>query len=386
MAKNQIILEKMISDFLMQLKNAPILILNTDFTIDQANEAFLSTTGKTAEEVEKSYCYQTIYGYEAHCFSAQPEFPCPVLETMRSKESAQAIHEFPTINNSSAFYNVVSYPIKNSAGEVVKVIEIWQDLTDEFLTRMNKRTKQLKDDINHVIHEDRMISLGKLSASCVHEINNPIQGLLTFSHLMEKTLAKQELSEDDIEDMRKYAPIMSAELERCGNIVSGLLSFAREAPGTKTNIELNDLINSVFLLTRHKMQLQNIESDIILQKHPLVIRGDKNQVQQCLLNIIFNAIEAMPEGGKLDIAIGQDETDRQCRVKITDTGCGISQENLGNIFDPFFSTKKENEGTGLGLSIAYGVIKSHGGDIQVTSKTGEGSTVTITFPMYLSDD
>ena len=172
-AEQQIALEQMISDFLMQLKNEPVIMLNLDFTIEHVNPAFLSMTGKTKGEVIGSYCYKIIYGYDAHCSSAHPEYECPMIETLRTGESAHVIHESTNLQTSPSYRHVVSYPIKNQEGQVVKVIEIWQDITDEILSRWEKRAREIKDDLNKLVQEDRMISLGKLAASCVHEINNP---------------------------------------------------------------------------------------------------------------------------------------------------------------------------------------------------------------------
>ncbi|MDM8538219.1 ATP-binding protein [Desulfobacterales bacterium HSG17] len=378
---NQSSPEIMISDFLMQLSNEPILILNTDFTIARANDSFFKTTGKSASSVIGSYCYQAIYGLDIHCFSAKPGYACPVLETLRSGESSHVIHEIPVSGAGSTYYNVVSYPIKNTAGDVTRIIEIWQDLTHEFHSRMEKRSRRLKDDLNRMVNEERIMSLGKLAASCVHEINNPIQGLLTFSRLMENILSENSLEKNDIEDMRRYTMLMSGELERCGNIVSGLLSFARETSMTHTDIVFNDLVQGVITLTQHKMLLQNIQLNLNISKHPMMIQGDKNQIQQCLLNIIFNAMEAMPEGGELCVSAKPGKQKNKTCIEIQDTGEGISPENLDNIFDPFFTTKADGQGTGLGLSIVYGVVKGHGGEIQVKSVPDKGTRFILEFPM-----
>jgi two-component system NtrC family sensor kinase len=383
-AKQQIVLEQMISDFLMQLKNEPIIMVNPEFTIEHVNSAFLSMTGKTKEEVIGSYCYKIIYGYDAHCSSAHPEYECPMIETLRTGESAHVIHESTSLQTSPSYRHVVSYPIKNQEGQIVKVIEIWQDITDEILSRWEKRSRELKDDLNKLVQEDRMISLGKLAASCVHEINNPIQGLLTFSQLIQDSLAKEQLNQTDIDNMKYYASLMSAEIERCGNIISGLLSFAREISNEYKEIELNEVLESVIALTQHKMSLTNIELFSNISKKPLAVRGDRNQLQQCFLNIIFNAIEAMPDGGQLTITSEKDCETNAARVEIRDTGCGIAEENLQSIFDPFFSFEKNGEATGLGLSIVYGVVKSHLGKIKVNSKAGEGSTFIMGFPLYTS--
>jgi signal transduction histidine kinase len=301
-------------------------------------------------------------------------------ETLRTGESAHVIHEHPQTGDDFTYCDMVTYPVKNQKGEIVRVIEIWRDITEELSSRFGKRVQELKDDLKKLIQEDRMISLGKLVASCVHEINNPIQGLLTFSHLMQETLKKEALSKEEIGEFQKFLSLMSSELERCGNIISGLLSFSRGPAMEYTDVDLNEVLQAVVALTRHKMELQNIQLNLKLLPIPLMVRGDMNQLQQCLLNLIFNAIEAMTNGGELSLISKMDVEARRVQIEIRDTGCGIHAENLDHIFDPFFTTKNEGEGTGLGLSIVHGVVKTHGGDIWVESEEGKGSSFFLNFP------
>jgi signal transduction histidine kinase len=169
-------------------------------------------------------------------------------------------------------------------------------------------------------------------------------------------------------------------LERCGDIVSGLLSFSRETPEDYTIISLNETLESVIALTKHRMELQSIQLISRLFPGLLMVHGNSNQLQQCLLNLIFNAMEAMPEGGKLKVMSKLDSDKEKVRIEIHDTGFGIDRKDLNHIFDPFFTTKKEGRGTGLGLSIAYGVVKKHSGDIWVKSKPGKGSSFFISLP------
>jgi signal transduction histidine kinase len=275
----------------------------------------------------------------------------------------------------------VTYPLKDQAGQILRIIEIWRDITDKINIGWNKRVAELKADLNKMVQEDRMISLGKLVASCVHEINNPLQGLLTFSHILQEMLAKNRLSREDILNCRHFIGLMSTELERCGKIVSGLLSFSREAPLEYKEIDLNDILKSVISLTHHKIALQNIRLNIELSESPLRITGDINRLQQCLLNLIFNAVEVMAQGGDLHVKSRLDPTHQCCEVTVKDTGCGIPKADLDHIYDPFFTTKPEGQGTGLGLSIVYGVVKNHRGKIKVKSREGEGTAFILNFPL-----
>jgi len=380
LAEEQIALEKMITSFLIHQTNEHIVVLNTDFTISDANKAYLDEIKKPKEEIIGAYCYKVIHGFDVPCSTAQPDFQCPMVETLRTSESAHVINNNLASVSGTMYYDLVTYPVKNLNGEITKVIEIWRDITKQISSHLAKRTEELKADFNKLVQEDRMISLGKLAASCAHEINNPIQGLLTFSHLMEDTLAGGELSKDDFDNFRKYTSLMSQELERCGNIVSGLLSFSRESAMEYKTLDINEILEVVITLTRHKMELQEIELSKHLFPNNLLMEGDAHHLQQCFLNLIFNAIEAMPQGGQLSVKSDLDRKKKSIQIEIRDTGYGISPENQSHIFDPFFTTKEEGEGTGLGLSIAYGVVKNHKGNISVKSRVGEGTTFLLDFP------
>lgn len=384
-AEEEVKLEQSISDFLMQLKNEPIIILNPDFTIGQVNSAFLDIVQKARDEVVGSYCYQVIYGYNVHCATAHPDHACPMLETLRTGESARVIHESSGTSTGPSIRNVVAYPIKNRLGQIVKVIEIWQDITEDFVSHWEKHTRELKDNLNKLVQEDRMVSLGKLAASCVHEINNPIQGLLTISRLMQDTLGKGQLSPFEVDTMKHDAALMTAELERCGNIVAGLLSFSRETVKDYLEIDLRQILESVLALTRHRIKLSDIELVCRIAENDLLVRGDKNQLQQCFLNLLFNAVEAMPDGGTLTVRAEENRFNKSARIVIRDTGYGIAQEAHKHIFEPFYTTKGDAGGTGLGLSIVHGVVKSHGGDVRVTSRLGQGTTFILSFPLHSHD-
>ena len=368
-------------DFLIQQANERIVVLNPDFTIVDANDAYLKAVDKGKSDVIGAHCYEITHGLTVPCSSYQPDLGCPLVETLRTGESAHVIHDHPMPGGESTFCDLVTYPVREQDGKVERVIEIWRDITEELSARWQKRVKELKDDLKKLVQEDRMISLGKLVASSVHEINNPIQGLLTFGHLMQNILDEGELSMENVEKFKKYVSLMSNELERCGNIISGLLSFSRQSELAPKDIDLNDIVEQVIALTRHKMEIHEIQLSTKLSPRPLIVNGDVNQLQQCLLNLIFNAIEAMPEGGQMRVTSEQDKSKGNALVEIRDTGSGIAEEDLAHIFDPFFSTKEEGEGTGLGLSIVYGIVKNHGGDIRVESQKGKGSTFVLSFPV-----
>ena len=378
--EQQINREKMVAEFLIHQTDEPIVILNMDFTIAEANEAYLKATGKRRKEVLGAHCYKIFYGFDTPCSDHKPDYECPMVKTLRTGESAHVIMNAPALSSRPGYFEIVTYPVKNSAGEVRRVIEIQRDITKELSSRWEEKVQKLKRDFNYLIQEDRMISLGKLVASCVHEINNPIQGLLTFSRLMETIVAKNQPTSKDLAEFKEFLALMTPELERCGNIVSGLLSFSRETALEYKSINLNEVLEAVIALTRHKLKLQSIKLATHLCPEPLWVQGNASRLEQCLLNLIFNAVEAMPEGGDLRVVSELDPAQKYVLVEIRDTGSGIQAENLNHIFDPFFTTKDAGQGTGLGLSIVYGIVKNHSGHIRVKSDAGKGSSFFLKFP------
>jgi two-component system, NtrC family, sensor kinase len=378
--------EKTFSNLLIQESTAGIVFINTDFTILDANDAYLNKVKKAKDRVIGAHCYEISHGINTPCSSAFPGVKCPMLETVRTGRNVHVIHDHPGPDGQPMYCNLTTYPIKDETGEVTQVIEFWRDVTTEFSDRWNKKIEEFESNIQKLIQEDRMISLGKLAASAAHEINNPIQGLLTFCGYMLDVLSAGPPAEKSLKEFTRHLQLMSTELQRLGGIVSGLLSFAREQGVEHTQVDLNEVLNAVFSLTRHKMELADIRLVTELYPAPVMLEGDVNQLQQCFLNLIFNAVESMPDGGELTVTSRMDGKAERARVRIRDTGYGIPKEVRDNLFDPFFTTKDVGEGTGLGLSIVYGVVKNHRGTIKVDSKEGEGTTFTLTFPVIPYDN
>jgi two-component system, NtrC family, sensor kinase len=256
----------------------------------------------------------------------------------------------------------------------VGVVGFFRDLTS-----IRKLTQQFADQ-TRLLHQDKMISLGRLAASVVHEINNPLSGLLNYVRLMLKIIGRGALNQESTQKFQGYLSLMEGELSRCSHIVSGLLAFSRKSKIEFSEVSVNDLIAKCLTLSNHKLSLQNIRVETHLPTVTPKVLGDFNQLQQCLINLIFNAIDAMPEGGVLTLKCASDHQRGLVVISIQDTGCGIPKEDLLYIFDPFYTTKIEGKGLGLGLSTVYGIIDRHKGTITVESQSGKGTTFTIKLP------
>lgn len=248
---------------------------------------------------------------------------------------------------------------------------------------IRKLTQEVADQVR-MLHQDKMISLGKLAASVVHEINNPLAGILNYARLMSKILSRGVFSADSSEKFQGYLALMQSELERCAKIVANLLAFSRKSELDFGPVDLNELLRNCINLSGHKLTLQNIRVDTHLSPELPGIQGDFGQLQQCIINLIFNAADAMPDGGALTFASSLEAAKNLIRITVKDTGCGISREDLPYIFDPFFTTKMEGKGVGLGLSTTFGIIDRHKGAIHVKSQPGQGTEFTIELPANVS--
>lgn len=239
---------------------------------------------------------------------------------------------------------------------------------------LKKAYEKLQNLQTQLIHSEKLASVGRLAAGVAHEINNPLTGILTFTHLL-----LSEMSEDN--PVRDELNVIAREAKRCKLITQNLLDFARQTEPEKVSTNINKLIKETLSIVENQAPFQNIRIVKSLNPSLPCLLIDPNQIQQVLMNVLLNAQEAMPRGGFLTISTDFTEDDNSLEIKFIDTGYGISEENLEKIFDPFFTTKEVGTGTGLGLAVSYGIIKSHGGQITIYSKKGRGTTVLIKLPL-----
>ncbi len=246
--------------------------------------------------------------------------------------------------------------------------------------RVRRKTEELERAYRSLTQSEKMASLGKLAAVVAHEINNPLAGILTYSKLISRMADKGFSNDQRLGEAKSYLHIIEGESRRCGSIVKNLLTFARQNPINPQKNDLNAIIERCLLLVGHQMTLQNIELEKRLAADLPALYFDSGQVQQALLAILMNGIEAMPQGGRLVIESTFDPGRRLGSVVVSDEGPGIPPEVLSHIFEPFFTTKEEGQGTGLGLAIALGIIQQHGGNIEVASTAQKGTRFTVLLP------
>ncbi len=257
-----------------------------------------------------------------------------------------------------------------SQDEMGYLSKVFNNMVDAILERDNQLKERTEKQI---VKSARLASLGRLASGIAHEINNPLTGILTYSSLLLEDLKGTDYGED--------IQIIVNEALRCRKIVKGILDFARETKLEKEMAQINDVIRSSLGMLEKLANFQNVQINLDLADDIPLISLDTTQMRSVINNLAVNAADAMPGGGTLKIMTRCDREKNRVVVEVSDTGVGISEENLGRVMDPFFTTKEIGKGTGLGLAMTYGIVNRHNGTIDIRSKVGEGTTFTITLPL-----
>jgi len=252
------------------------------------------------------------------------------------------------------------------------------ELADTFnfmATALKDRDEKLKEYTKKKIMEsERLALIGQLSANVAHELNNPLQGIVTYSHLL---LEEETCNEDAKGNLQKIV----VQANRCRDIIRGLLDFSRQKKPDKMLCNVNTLLQGCVSLVENQAAFQNIKMVLHLEENPPMVVLDPSQVERVFLNLIINAADAMDGNGTLTLTTKHNRENKTIEIKVQDTGHGISNESMEKIFDPFFTTKETGHGVGLGLAISYGIVKEHNGTISVESELGKGAAFTVSFPL-----
>ena len=277
----------------------------------------------------------------------------------------------------SASFNTMTAALKNSRQELRE----WGNTLEQ---KVEKRTKELRAAQAEAVRGEKLASVGLLAAGIAHELNNPLTGILTFSHLIRQKMPDGSPDAEDLD-------LVIRETKRCAAIIRRLLDFAREKTPEKKFADLNQIIEDTARIVERPAHLRDIEITMDLDPNLPPVWIDADLIKQVVMNMLVNAQHAIEEKGSITVRSRRCPEPRRpepgtepvpmVEISIVDTGCGIPEKDLHRIFDPFFTSKGVGKGTGLGLSVSHGIIKAHGGAIEVESKAGEGSTFRVTLPI-----
>ena len=369
-----------------------ILVFTPDQEIVDANDAFLKQMGYSREEVLGKKCFEVYHQTHQPCFDASSG--CPFKTVIRNRMPAQTVRTRTGADGKVHYMEVSIHPLREKSGEISRLIEISHDFTERKIAEeenrrrleqmVAERTRQLQETHAKLLHQDKMASLGKLAASVVHEINNPIAGILNFVLLMKRIMKEDgDSGARDPGSFDRYLTLMEAETRRISRIVTNLLTFSRQSKMELGSLDINRLIERTLLLNDNLLKIHNVKVDKRLDPNLPQVIGSGDQLQQVFMNMISNAVEAMEgrSGGMLTLETWGGRAGESVSVSFSDNGVGISPDHKDKLFEPFYTTKKKGKGVGLGLSVVYGIIKAHNGSIAVESRPGEGATFTIQLPL-----
>jgi PAS domain S-box-containing protein len=267
-----------------------------------------------------------------------------------------------------------------TSNDVTKRVELEEALkqyTVELEDKVDKGTATAKKLEQQVLHSEKLAALGRLAAGVAHEIGNPLTSISTFAQLL-REMATDEFTQSSLD-------IINNHIRRITEIVRQMSTFSRADSLNIKFVQLNDVVNSTLDLMRFDKRMKStIEIGVVLDPALPKTMIDEGQLSQVFINIILNALDAMPDGGKLTVATrpGADDQGRDSiMIEFADTGIGISKHEIEKIFDPFYTTKEAGKGTGLGLSVSYNIVKRFKGDIKVESESGKGTVFTIILPV-----
>jgi two-component system NtrC family sensor kinase len=368
-----------------------ILVITPDQKIVNVNDSFLKNMGYTKQEVVGKKCFEVYQQTRQSCFGDNSG--CPLKAVIRNRKTARTTRIRIDPNGKTHYMEVSIHPLWEQDGKISRFLEISHDFTERKLREeenrrhleemVAERTRQLQETHAKLLHQDKMASLGKLSASVVHEINNPIAGILNLILLIKRILKEDAADTRGQEPFDRYLTLMEAETRRISRIVSNLLTFSRQSKLKLGVQDINRLIEKTLLINDNLLKIHNISIRKELDPALPQVVGSADQLQQVFMNMVSNAVEAMESNrdGTLAIKTWSGEAMDFIFIAFTDTGVGILPDHLKNLFEPFYTTKKKGKGVGLGLSVVYGIIEAHNGSILVDSLPDKGTTFTIQLPL-----
>jgi two-component system NtrC family sensor kinase len=333
------------------------------------NQATEETLGYKASEVVGKMKISKIY----------PEGVArKVLQMIRSDEfgGVGRLRSYPMVNvrrdGVVVEGNLSAAIIYDANGREIATVGSFVDLTDRL-----QMERALRDTQEQLLKSEKLAAMGRLTSQIAHELNNPLYGIMNTLELL-----KTEIPADN--KRRKILDMAHSEIIRLSDLLRKMLSFSKPDQEERHPVDINSVLDEILLLHENMFRENDINIVTTFAERLGLVNASKNQLRQVFLNMVANARDAMPEGGTLAVATGGDT--EKVYVVIVDTGTGIREKHLDKIFDSFFTTRGEVKGVGLGLSVCYGFIKDHGGDIEVKSRVGEGTTFTISLPVYTAPE
>lgn len=288
------------------------------------------------------------------------------------------VHSRDELGQLAGAFNAMTEELARAREEITE----WSGTLE---AKVHEKTADLERIHRSMLSVEKMASLGNLAASVAHEINNPLEGILTFAKLSIKRLQRMDLPPERLDSLVSDLQLVADEAQRCGSIVKNMLVFARPQRATLQAVALGTILERCRMLVQHYAEMHDVEISVASSPDDGLV-CDPGQIQQVLMVLMINGIEAIalasprPETSLISVDARPDPGDEYMVIRVVDTGIGMTDEVRARIFEPFFTTKTDGRGVGLGLAIAYGIVGRHHGSIEVDTAPGAGSTFTVLLP------
>jgi two-component system NtrC family sensor kinase len=360
-------------------KTAVLGVLDIDYSLDDITRKLrTSTLGIAGFSLGFIGVAALLVGFFVHRLVY---LPLRDLESGTQRLSAGNLDQAIPVRSNDEFgklastFNDMTDALRNSRAE----LQNWAHTLEQ---KVEERTQELRRAQAETMRGEKLASVGLLASGVAHELNNPLTGILTFSHLLRQKMPDKSADAEDMD-------LVIRETKRCAAIIKRLLDFAREKQPEKKFTDLNQVIDDTVRIIEKPAHLRDIEIALDLDRTLPPIWIDADQIKQVIMNMLVNAQHAVEEKGNITVITRRAQDPRapatesrpMVAISVVDTGCGIPEANLKRIFDPFFTSKDVGKGTGLGLSVSHGIIEAHGGLIEVESKVGEGTTFRVFLPL-----
>lgn len=357
---------------ILETVDESFIIIDRNYRIVSANRAFCNFVQTAPQDIIGKQCYRVTHQREAPCFTEGEE--CAVRHTFLTGEPKEVLHTHYDGNRRPFYMETRSFPFKDESGAVVSAIEVLTDITEK---------RRLEEQLHQ---SQKMEAVGVLAGGIAHDFNNVLSAILASAYILREQTGRDGVLVPFIDEI-----IMASE--RGGNLTSRLLAFSRKQISHPEQVFLNDIVRKMERLLARIIG-EDVELTITMPEDDLAVLADASQLEQVVMNLAANARDAMPGGGRLQVALQKtaperellkthdcDDTGEYALLSVSDNGTGMDQATQERVFEPFFTTKEPGKGTGLGLSIVYGIVKQHKGFVTVSSGRNQGTTFSIYLPL-----
>ncbi len=338
-----------------------MVVLSEDLKIQRVNHVFIDWF--PGVDPIGHHCYEIFRGRASVCDD------CPVIQSLDCDGIVKDLAIYK-VDGKFKHFRIIASPLKSS-------------LNGERQTLLSKRDITLEKEFQAQYYQaEKMATIGTLAAGVAHEINNPLAAIRGFAEGLQRRIGRiqTQVDQDVLEDFQEYTETIVNECLRCRDIVQTLLTFSRPVASSLCPVDMNQcVLDTLFILKHHIREHHSVTVKTKLEKELPLIKGDESQLKQVIINLFTNALDAIGDEGEIVIKTVTGK-DGDVDLIVEDSGCGIPFEMKDKLFEPFFTTKPVGKGIGVGLSTCYTIVKNHGGEINVTSDEGKGSTFHVTIP------